>query len=203
MNIFCNIVEYFIGNIQQFCLCFFSQNSNSCLQIRWLDICKQALVKPGTQTFFQLLNFIWWTVAGNNNLLFRFPQRIKCVKKFFLRGFFIGNKLDIINQQYIDGAIFIAKFFSFISQDCVNNLVGKGFRRKIGNFCIWLPHQNMIPDGMHQMGFAKSRAAVNKQRIVYAGRCIAGNIIGNPHTGCMGHAVAVAYHKRIKGIFRV
>ena len=82
------------------------------------------------------------------------------MEKFLLRPFLFGNKLNIVNHQYVDIAVFIPKFLVFIILDRVNQLIREGFTRDIQHLCLWITIQNKMPDRVHQVRFAKPGIAI-------------------------------------------
>ena len=82
------------------------------------------------------------------------------MEKFLLCPFLFGNKLNIVNHQYVDIAVFIPKFLVFIVLDGVNQLIREGFTRDIQHLRLWITIQNKMPDGVHQVRFAKPGIAV-------------------------------------------
>ena len=80
----------FVRNVEIFRLRFLAQNGDPRLQVRRLNIGDQSPFEPGAQPFFQCRNFLRRTVAGNDDLLMFFMQRIKCMEKFLLGPFFSG-----------------------------------------------------------------------------------------------------------------
>ena len=49
------------------------------------------------------------------------------MKKFFLCTLFVFQKLDIIDNQTVNGAIFFLKIFDSVILDSINNFIGKHF----------------------------------------------------------------------------
>ena len=67
-DVFSNIIQNIITQIDLFRFYFFTKNCHSCLVIRVSDICHQTTFKTGTNTFFQGLHFFWWSIRCNDNL---------------------------------------------------------------------------------------------------------------------------------------
>ena len=58
--------------------------------------------------------------------------------------------------------------------------------------------EEMVADGMEEMGLSQTHASVNEERIVILGRRI-----GDRHAGGAGKLIARPHHKILKGIFRI
>ncbi len=88
----------------------------------------------------QALHFAGGPVAGQDNLLVRFVQRVERVEKFLLDALLAGEKLDVVNQQHVRLAIFFAECGELVVLKGVNVFVGEFFRGNIGDArAFWLP----------------------------------------------------------------
>ena len=66
-------------------------------------------------------------------------QGIEGVEEFFLGGILAGDKLDIVDEQDVNIAIAIAKFFGLLATNGVDEIVGEFFARDIQHVDIWVP----------------------------------------------------------------
>jgi hypothetical protein len=76
---------------------------------------------------FQPLNFAGRAVAGEHDLLVSLVQRVEGVEKFLLNPFLAGEELDVVNQQHVGLAVFLAEFGELVVLDAVNVFVGELF----------------------------------------------------------------------------
>ena len=123
------------------------------------------------------------------------------MEKFLLGTLLSYNKLDIIDQENVVVAVFFPKLCGgniiFVS-DRVDQLIGKGLGTDVKNLGFRVVFQYKMSDCMHQMGFSKSYASVDKQRIVDFARRF------RYRKGCrVGQIVVGADYKGIKGILWV
>ena len=93
---------------------FFHQDRDAGFQLRRLDRHGQAPAEAGFQTIFNAVDLFRITIRGQNDLLITFQQGVEGVEKFFLRSFFIGKELDVIDQQRINGTVVAFKLFDRI-----------------------------------------------------------------------------------------
>ena len=93
-------------------------------------------------------------------------KRFKRVKKFLLRGFFVGDKLNIIDQQNIAGAVFIVKCRGIVVADIMDQLVRKMLAAGVQHGFPRTLRLDLVHDGGEQMRFAKTGMAVDEQRII-------------------------------------
>ena len=118
------------------------------------------------------------------------------MKEFFLCPFLVFQKLNIIDDQTVNGAVFFLKILDGMVLNSIDDFIGKGFAGHIFDFCTGIHFQNSIADGVHQMCFSQTGIPINKQRVVH----IAG-IFGNCLGRCCGKAVGIAYYKSFKTLF--
>ena len=147
---------------------------------------------------FEILNFAGRAVAGEHDLLVRLVQRVERVEKFLLNALLARQKLDVVNQQHVGLAVFLAKPGELVVLDGVNVLVGEFFGRNIGDARALLVAGDVLADGVEQVGFAEADAAVEKKWIIgFAGS------LGDGQRGGVGKIVVIADDKgfeRVLGI---
>ena len=95
-------------------------------------------------------------------------KRIECVKEFFLRTLFASEKLDVVNQKKIGLAITLPELDQITVLDRIDELVDEQFARDVDHLHVFLLRPNILADGLHQMGLAKTDTAINEQRVVRA-----------------------------------
>ena len=120
------------------------------------------------------------------------------MEKFFLSLFFFVEKLNIIDEQDVNRAVFLAESFRISFDDGINKFVGKFFTRYVENAHIGIIADDLVADGVHEVGFAKADAAVHKERIIDGtGRFRYGE------RRCVCEAVGITNNEFIEGIVRV
>src|SRR5438093_3096687 len=95
-------------------------------------------------------------------------KRIERVKEFFLGTLFASKKLDVVYQEEIDLAITLSEFDQITVLDRVDELVDEQFTGDINHLYVFLLGPNVLADGLHQVGLAKTDTAINEQRVVRA-----------------------------------
>ena len=76
------------------------------------------------------------------------------MEELFLRSFFVGKKLNIIDHQQVDAAVFIAELLLRPILDGIDEIIGERFAADIFYPCGWAQLQHLMADGVHQMGLA-------------------------------------------------
>ena len=93
------------------------------------------------------------------------------MKKFLLGFFFATNKLDIVNNQHINIAIFFLYTFNAVIAQSPYNVARELFRRNI--LWFYLPLElcdKLIANSLDEMCFPESHSAINKERIIFFSR---------------------------------
>ena len=80
----------------------------------------------------------------------------------------------------------------------VDEFVDELFALDVKDFFGRIVGHDIVADGVHQVSFAESGAAVKEKRIEIA----AALLFGDGHAGGMGEAVAAADDKRVEGVLR-
>ena len=126
-------------------------------------------------------------------------QLIKDVEENLLCLLFSGQKLDVINDQYIDQLIKVGKITDGIILNGLNDLVGKFFGTDIQHRLVFALFDNSITDGLSEVRFSKTHISKDEQWIE---GCTSG-IVSNRFSGRISQAVAIPYDevfKRIGGV---
>ena len=125
-------------------------------------------------------------------------ERIESMEKFFLGTLFSAEKLNVVNQEQVSLAITFPEFDQVVVLDRVDELVDEEFAGKINHFRVLLFRHHVLPDRLHQVRFAKTDAAVNKERVVGARRRLR-----NRETGRMRDFVVRSNDERFECIARI
>ncbi len=110
---------------------FGTQDRLAGFQVGRLDVGGQPPFEARTQPFFQGQHGFGRPVGGDDNLFILSVQGIERMEEFFLGRFLAGDKLDVVDQQYIDPAVFVPEGLRGMEADGVDQVVGKFFRRDI------------------------------------------------------------------------
>src|SRR5690349_23949033 len=105
-------------------------------------------------------------VAGQDDLLVTVEQGVEGMEELLLRTFLPAEELNIVNAKQIRLTITFPEFNQVIVLDRVDEFVNEQFARKINHFRVLLLGDHILPDRLHQVGFAKSDPAVNEKRVV-------------------------------------
>ena len=135
-----------------------------------MDVCDQPPLEPRTEALLERGNLVRRTIAAQYDLFLRIVKRIKRVKELGLRAFLPGEELDVVDQQDVDRPVALPKIDHAIVAHRVDHLVHEPLGRDVGQLHVAIVLQHVLPDRVHQMGFAEPHATVDEQRVVRARR---------------------------------
>jgi hypothetical protein len=95
------------GKVQHFR--FALQNSETRLEVGYLDVGAEPPLKSGQKTLLNAYNLLGWPVGAKDDLFAILIQCVEDVKEFFLRLLLPTEKLHIINNENIDLAVELGK----------------------------------------------------------------------------------------------
>jgi len=109
------------------------------------------------------------------------------VEEFLLRAVFAGEELDVVDEEDVDLAVAFAEPGEFAVLDGADVVVGELLGGDVENLEVLFVFLDEVADGLHQVGFAETDAAVEEERIVGAR-----GGLGDGHGGGMGELVVHA-----------
>ena len=142
------------------------------LKIGRLDVCDQAPLEPGLQPVFKTEHLIGRPVSGQNDLVVVLVEIIEGMEKFLLRGFLAGDKLDIIDEEEVRVAVFVAEFVVAALLQGDDELVGELVALDIDDVVAGMIFMHDAGDGIQQMRLAEAGRAVNEQRVIRLRRIV-------------------------------
>ena len=77
----------------------------------------------------------------------------------------------------------------------LDQFIGESFTGYVQDLHFWMVLEDLVPDGIHQMGLAQAGITEKKKGIVGKGR-----IIGHGHGGRLGETVGIAYDEILKSV---
>src|ERR1043166_862263 len=125
-------------------------------------------------------------------------ERVERMEKFLLRPLLTTEKLNVVNQKKVGLAITLPKFDQITVLDRVDELVDEQLTRNVDHLHVFPFRPDELADCLHQMGLAQPDAAINKQRIVRARRCLR-----DSETGRVRNFIIRADNERFEGVSRI
>ena len=125
-------------------------------------------------------------------------ERIKGVEEFFLALFAFAEKLDVVDDEDVDGSELALELGQCTLFDCADETIDEFFTAQEAYDSGREFVSCFVSDTMEQMSFSESDTAVEKQRVVCAARCVA-----DGDAACVGEPVAWADDKTFESIVGV
>ena len=100
-------------------------------------------------------------------------QGVEGVEELLLGALFVHQELDVVHQQDIHVAIFVAEASHLAVAQRVDHVVGEALAGYIADGLFRLALLDLVPDRLHQVGLAHADAAVEEERIVSLGGMLA------------------------------
>src|SRR6202035_3192410 len=104
---------------------------------------------------------LWRRIGREYDLLLRFVERVERVEELFLRSLFAGEKLDVVEQKRVDGAITIPELLHLVVTDRGDQLRDERVGRHVHDFQARTRVAHLLTDRLNQMGLAEAGAAVD------------------------------------------
>src|SRR5258708_3808545 len=120
-------------------------------------------------------------------------ERVERMEKFLLRPLLATEKLNVVNQKKVGLAITFPEFYQITVLHRIDQLLAEQLHGKINLFHFFRYRPDELADGLHQMGFAQTDAAVNEQWIVRSRRRLR-----DGETGCVRDFIVRADDERFK-----
>ena len=120
------------------------------------------------------------------------------MEEFFLCLNFFSQELYIIYHKQINVAIFLTESFSGVITNGINQLIGEFFTGNIKNSFGRIVFENLMANGMHQMGFTQANATIHKKWIVGFAW-----LLGYSQSCSMGNTVKITSNKIVENIFGI
>ena len=120
------------------------------------------------------------------------------MEELFLSAFLLRQKLNVIDQQDVDVAEFVAEAGHLVITQRVDHFIGEFLAGDIANCSLRHCALDLMPNSLHEMGLAHSHSAVQEERVVSLRwtlrHCLARR---------MRELVTAPDHERVKRIARI
>ena len=126
-------------------------------------------------------------VGGQDDLLAVLVDRVERVEELFLGPFLVRDELDVVDEQQVDPAVARPELVDLALLDARDELVGELLRRRVDDALAREAGDDLVADGVHQVGLAEADAAVQEERVVGVARAL-----GDRQAGRMGQPVGRA-----------
>ncbi len=105
-------------------------------------------------------------VGTDDDLLFCIVKAVEGVKKLLLGAFLVGQKMNVVDEKDIYVPELLLEFMGLVVLDGQDKFVDEFFGAHIGNFCSLYVAEDVIADGVHEMGFPQADTAPEEKGVV-------------------------------------
>ena len=152
--------------------CLVSQDRDSVLKIRELDVGDHSPLKPTYQTSLESRYLRGRTITRQDNLPTRLIQSVERVEELFLGCFLALQELHIVHKEQICLPVSSPKILHGAVLNGSNHLVGELLSTNKGDSGIRMSAQYFVSHGLHQVGFTQTRISVEKKWVIDLSRCL-------------------------------
>ncbi len=172
---------------------------DSCFVAGRIEACDEAPLEPADEAVLKGRQLGGCAVGGEDDLLAVVVERVEGVEEFFLAVLAFAEELDVVDYEHVNGAAVALKLGEGSFFDCGDEGVYELFAAQepdegIGEFFLCF-----AADGVEEMCFSESDAAVEKQWVVCCSGCVA-----DGDAACMGEPVCRSddeVFKRVVGMY--
>ena len=144
----------FLGHRDRLSLGLFQHDGDAHLELGRLDGDGEPPAEARDQALFHPGDLLRIGVAGDDDLLVRFDQRIERVEELLLRASLIGEKLDVVDEQKVERVV--------IALELVERLLLVGTHHvghvllgvDVADACLGTSVGHLVADCLHQVGLA-------------------------------------------------
>jgi hypothetical protein len=81
-------------------------------------------------------------------------SRLAISEELLLRAVFVGEELDVVDEQHVGLPVALAETHQRIVLDGIDKVVREGFTSDVDDLDRFPLRQNRLPDGVHEVRFA-------------------------------------------------
>jgi len=171
---------------------FIPEDGETGFEIRRLEFGDQTPFESGDESLFEPLDLVRRPIARHHNLFMGVEEGVECMKEFLLKAFLSGEKVNIVDQEQVHTAVTLSELKRLIGLKRINEFVDEGFGRDVANAGRSSMGEDIMTDGLHEVGFTEARVAVDKEGVIsFGGRlshghaCGVSKTVGGAHDECI------------------
>ena len=125
-------------------------------------------------------------------------QLVEGVEELVLRGFLASEEMNVVDQEQVEFAITAAERGNAASLEGLNEIVGEGLGRDVGDASLRVGGVDRVGDRVHQVGLTETGRTVDEERVV-----VVAGFLGNGERSTVGHLVFRTDDEIIKRVVRL
>ena len=174
------------------------QDRDAGLEVRRRQVRDEAPFEAAAQPLLEGQDRLRRPVRGQDDLLAVLVDRVERVEELFLRPLLVGDELDVVDEQEVDPPVAGAELVDLALLDRGDELVGELLGRGVDDALARELGDDLVADGVHQVGLAEAHAAVQEERVVGVARALR-----HGQAGRVGEAVGRPDDEVAEGVARV
>ena len=156
------------------------QDRDAGFEFRRLDRDREAPAEARLQALLEARDLLRVAVAGEDDLLLAFEQRVERVEELFLRLRLAGEELDVVDQQRIERAVGLLELVDGVVLQRPHHFADESLAVHVGDARGGIALADQVADRVHEVRLAEADAAVDEKRVVGAPRVLADLVGGRP-----------------------
>jgi len=143
-----------------------AKDGDPVLEIGHLDVGDHSPVEARNESRLEARDFLRRPIAGENDLPPGFIEGVERVKELLLHRLLPLEEVNVVDEEEVR----LAEPAAEIGRGAVLNrgheLVGELLGADEGDSSLWLPEQDLVRDGLHEVGLPQPGVAIDEERVV-------------------------------------
>src|SRR6185369_82050 len=135
------------------------------LEVGRLDVGDQAPFESRAKSLLECGDVLRLRVRREHDLLLVLVQRVEGVEELLLRPFLAGEKLDVVEQEGVDGAVTLAERRHLVVADRGDQVGDEAVGRHVDDLLPGVFLADPLADGLDQVRLAEARSTIDEERI--------------------------------------
>ena len=188
-----------LGDLDAFAVHFGVQDGHPGFEVGWCEIGGEAPFEAGDEAFFHAFEVFGRSVGGQDDLFAVLVQLVEDVEKDLLGFLFVGQKLDIVDDEDVDHLVEVYKIIDGVVLDGMDNLVRELFGGNEEDGLVGKLLDHFVADGLCEVCFPQADVSKDDQGVKGGGA----GALRDGDTGRAGQPVAVSFDERSESILGI
>src|SRR6185312_12778424 len=142
------------------------ENRDAVLEVRHLDVGDHAPLEAGDEPGLEAWNLRGRSIARQDDLAAAFVERVEGVKELLLGRLGALEEVHVVDEEEVGFAESPPKVGVGAVLDGRDELVGELLGTDESDAGFWAALDDLVGDGLHEVGLAQAGIAVNEQGVV-------------------------------------
>ena len=142
------------------------QDRDAGLEVRRGQVGDEAPLEAAAQPLLEGQDRLGRPVGRQHDLLAVLVDRVERVEELLLGPLLVGDELDVVDEEQVDPPVAGAELVDLALLDRGDELVGELLAGRVDDALARELGDDLVADGVHQVGLAEAHAAVQEERVV-------------------------------------